>query len=292
MAQISANEYKELCAQANDMVRKRNGENVGDGWIKIDSSPKTNSNFKAVLYQKGDQYAVCFVGTDKFSIKDHGANLKMGITGNSKQIQNAKEFAKKMMEKHGLSPQNTVSIGHSEGGTEATHVGLENGLKTITFNAYGVHKSKLPKDVDLNLVTNFRDPHDPVSKMHANVGTTYITPSTQSGFMSKTPFGSIQSHGINNMGDCDNAIPLQDYQKSHPWFLNKISDAEITRENIAQMDGGLFSIYEPEIDKRMLGNQIYSSTQLASSGSVYVKGYTREDGTKVSGYYRRAIQVQ
>ena len=29
------------------------------------------------------------------------------------------------------------------------------------------------------------------------------------------------------------------------------------------MDGGLFSIYEPEIDKRMLGNQIYSSTLVA-----------------------------
>lgn len=94
------------------------------------------------------------------------------------------------------------------------------------------------------------------------------------------------------MGDCDIAVPLQEYKKLHPWFLNKISDAEITKENIAQMDNRLFSIYEPEIDKRMSDNQIYSSTQLASSGSVYVKGYTREDGTKVSGYYRRTVQVQ
>lgn len=191
MVQISANEYKELCAQANGMMKKRKGENVVNGWAKIDSSPRIKSNFKAVLYQKDDQYALCFVGTDKFSIKDHGANIKMGVTGNSKQIIDAQEFAQKMMKKHDLNPQNTVSIGHSEGGTEATHVGLENGLKTITFNAYGVQKSKLPKGVDFSLVTNFRDPHDPVSKMHANVGTTYITPSTQNGFMSKTPFGSV-----------------------------------------------------------------------------------------------------
>ncbi len=288
MAQISANEYKSLCAQANDMMKRPKGESAGDGWVKVDSSPKSKSNFKAVLYQKGDQYAICFVGTDKFSIKDHGANLKMGITGNSKQIQNAKEFAQNMKDKHGLTPQNTVSIGHSEGGTEATHVGLENGLRTITFNAYGVHKSKLPKDVDLNLVTNYRDAHDPVSKMHANVGTTYITPSIQNSFMAKTPFGLIQSHGINNMGDCDNAVPLQEYKKQNPWFLDKISDAEITRENIGQMDKDVFSIYEPEIDSRMADNQIYSSAQLASVGSIYVEGYTRGDGTKVSGYYRRA----
>lgn len=287
MAQVSANEYKFLCSQANDIIKMPKGAQVGNGWMKVDSSPKSKSNFKGVLYQKGDNYAICFVGTDKFSAKDHGANLKMGITGDSKQIQEARKFAEKMITKHNLTPQNTVSIGHSEGGTEATHVGLENGLKTVTFNAYGVHKSKLPKDADLNLVTNFRDAHDPVSKMHANVGTTYITPSTQNGFMAKTPFGSIQSHGINNMGDCDNAIPLQEYKKQNPWFLDKISDAEITRENIAQMDGDLFSVYEQELDNRMKNNDIHTSTQLASGGSVYVEGYTRSDGTKVSGYYRK-----
>lgn len=287
MAQISANEYKSLCAQANDMMKRRKDTDAGDGWKKVDSSPKSKSNFKAVVYQKGDNFALCFVGTDKFSAKDHGANLKMGITGNSKQIQDAKEFTKKMTEKFGLTPQNTVSIGHSEGGTEATCVGLENGLKTVTFNAYGVHKSKLPKNADLNLVTNYRDAHDPVSKMHANVGTTYITPSTQNGFMAKTPFGSIQSHGINNMGDCDNAMPIEDYKKENPWFLDKISDAQVTRENIAEMDRDLFSVYEPEIDMRMKNNEIYASTELTSNGTVYVEGYTRGDGTKVSGYYRK-----
>lgn len=109
--------------------------------------------------------------------------------------------------------------------------------------------------------------------------------------MAKTPFGSIQSHGINNMGDCDNAVSLQEYKKNNPWFLDKISDAEISRENIAQMDNKLFSIYEPEIDSRMKNDEIYSSTQLASGGKVYVEGYTRGDGTKVSGYYRRTVQV-
>lgn len=58
MAQISANEYKELCAQANDMVRKKNDFGAVNSWIKIDSSPKTSSNFKAVLYQKGNTIQV------------------------------------------------------------------------------------------------------------------------------------------------------------------------------------------------------------------------------------------
>ena len=89
-------------------------------------------------------------------------------------------------------------------------------------------------------------------------------------------------------GDCDNAVPLQEYKKQNPWFLDKISDAEITRENIAQMDNKLFSMYEPEIDNRMHNNEIQTSLQLASGGNIYVEWYTRGDGTKVSGYYRRA----
>lgn len=58
MAQISANEYKMLCEKANAIIKRPNQHNVGDGWIKIDSSLKTSSNFKAVLYQKGNTIQV------------------------------------------------------------------------------------------------------------------------------------------------------------------------------------------------------------------------------------------
>lgn len=287
MTQVSANEYKFLCSQANAIMKMPKGTQVGDGWVKVESSPKSRSNFKAVLYQKGDQYAICFVGTDKFSAKDHGANVKMGITGENQQIQDARDYAEEIMQTYGLTPQNTVIIGHSEGGTEATYVGLENGFRTFTFNAYGVLKSKLPQYADFSLVTNFRDPHDPVSKMRENVGRTYITPSTQTGLMARTIFGSLQAHGIKNMGDCDKAVPIEQYKKEHTSFLNEIFDAEITREDIAQMDSSLFEVYEPEINNRMLNNEILSSAQLIANGVIYVKGYIRSDGTRVRGYYKR-----
>lgn len=284
----NSNTYKKLCEQV-DNVAKRNNYNNDDlaGWTVKDSAYDRKSNFKGVLYEKDGQYALAFAGTERPSLKslggwkDWGANLKMGITGDNQQNRLANKFAEKMIKENGLTPENTVSLGHSEGGFEATNVGLKNGLKTYTFNGFGVHKSKLPENVDLDLVTNYRDAHDPISKMHANVGKTYITPSTQNGFMSKTPFGSIQSHGINNMGDCDNAIPVQEYKKQNPLFLDKISDSEITREDIAQMDNVLFALYEPEIDRRMRNNQIYTATQLASRGNKYINGYAR------GGYYRR-----
>lgn len=257
-----ANEYKFLCEEADEMIKKPEDFEVGLGWRKVESYKDPRSNFKGVLYEKNGQYAICFVGTDKWSYKDHGANLKMATTGESRQIKEAKTFANKMSAKYGLNSQNTVSIGHSEGGTEATVVGVENNFKTVTFNAYGISKKQLETNKDYtNLVTNYRDPHDPISKLHENIGTTYITPSTQNKFMKVTPFGFMQSHGLKNMGDCDNSIPLEQYKRQNPMFLNKISDKEITREEIGKMDSDLFKVYEKEIDSRVATNRIKSSSE-------------------------------
>lgn len=252
-----ANEYKILCSEANKMSKMKDGAVTSNGWTKIDGDYDQRSNFKAVLYEKDGQYALCFVGTDRFSAKDWGANAKMALTGESKQIRQAQSFAKEMKETYGLNAKNTVSIGHSEGGTEATVVGIQYGLKTTTFNAYGAGGDYVDKNKNYDdLITNYRDPHDPISKLKANVGTTYITPNTWNWFMSTTPFGSVQSHGIDNMGDCTQSVPVNEYKKSHPLFINKISDVGITRQDIANMDPELFKIYESEIDNRLANNQI------------------------------------
>ena len=253
-----ANEYKILCSEANSMVKMKNGAVTSNGWTKVDGEYNRGSNFKGVLYEKDGQYALCFVGTDRFSAKDWGANAKMALTGDSKQIKQAQNFTKSMFDKHEeLNSENTQSIGHSEGGTEATVVGIHYGLQTTTFNAYGVGKkyASMGKNYD-NLITNYRDPHDPVSKLRENVGTTYITPNLQNEFMAKTPFGSVQSHSIDNMGDCMQAVPVNEYKKSHPFFINKISDANISRQDIANMEPDLFKVYEKEIDNRMANNNI------------------------------------
>ncbi|OLA77928.1 MAG: hypothetical protein BHW55_03330 [Candidatus Melainabacteria bacterium 35_41] len=257
-----ANEYKILCSEANSMVKMKNGAKTSNGWTKVDGEHDSRSNFKGVLYEKGGQYALCFVGTDRFSAKDWGANAKMALTGESRQIKLAQKFADKMQKEYGLNSKNTESIGHSEGGTEATAVGIQYGLQTTTFNAFGVGKkyAEPGKNYD-NLITNYRDPHDPVSKLKENVGTTYITPNLQNEFMSTTPFGSVKAHRIDNMGDCTQSLPVDYYKKSHPFFINKISDADISRQDIANMESGLFKVYEKEIDKRMTNNKIGNSSE-------------------------------
>ena len=256
---INANAYKILCSEANKMVKMKNGSVTSNGWTKVDGEYDKGTNFKGILYEKDGKYALCFVGTDKWNYKDHVANIQMATTGDSGQIQKAKDFVEKMQRTHGLKHENTISIGHSEGGTEATKVGIEKGFKTITFNAYGISK----KHIDMSKISdgqilNYRDAHDPVSKLRANVGETYITPSTQNQFMSKTPFGSIQAHSINRMGDCNNAVPVNYYKKTHPVFIDKISEKRISRKEIGEMPSDLFRVYEKEIDKRLTQNNISS----------------------------------
>ena len=265
----NANDYKQLCLEANDMSKfNKKNDYTKNGWQVVDNYRDKRSNFKGVLYEKDGKYALAFVGTDKWSYKDHGANLKMASTGDSRQIQEAQKFTERMQTQYGLNSDNTVSIGHSEGGTEATVVGVKNNFKTVTFNAYGISKKQLEarKNYD-NLVTNYRDAHDPVSKLHANVGTTYITPSTQNEFMSKTPFGSIQAHGINKMGDCNESKPLEQYKKDNPRFIDRFSDREISRDDIAKMNSDLFKVYEKEIDKKMANNQIKQNGNSGGSSS-------------------------
>ena len=263
-----SNEYKVLCNEVGNMAKKdQQGRESSNGWIVVDNEYNKGSNFKAALYYKNGQYAIAFAGTDIKNIKDIGADIKMGATGDSKQIRQAKEFTKNMVEKYGLNSENTVSIGHSEGGTEATVVGVSNGLPTVTYNAFKVGGKYIEKGKDYSdLVTNYRDPHDPISKLGKNVGETYIVPSSQTGIKKNTPLGYVDAHRLDNMGDCTKSVTPQVYkQKIDSKFVDDIKDVDITREDIGNMSSDLFRVYEKEIDNRMVNGKIKSNVKRSSA---------------------------
>ncbi len=253
-----ANEYKKLCEAADGIVRNKYGAKAPDGWNVVDKKWDRKTNFKAVTYEKNNEQAVCFVGTDFKNLKDHGANLKMGVTGNNAQIKYAKEYTQERLSAHPNTK--TTLIGHSEGGTEATCAAVKYGIPAVTFNAYGIYKNQLDKSVSPqyynNLVTNYRDPHDPISKLHENIGKTYIVESNQSRFKKSTPFGYADAHRIQNFGDCNSAIPLEQYKKSNPEFINNISETDISNKDVASFDTNLFDIYSDEIYSRLSKNKI------------------------------------
>lgn len=290
---INANDYRDLCYLAGDILKGRK-TNLPSGYVVIAKEYDKRTNFKAVAYQKGDEVVLCFVGTDKFSMQDHKTNLKMATSSEATtQMISADKFYNRFKDKY----LNIKVIGHSEGGSEALYVGLRNDLKTVTFNAYGLNKNleaSIGNEHTNEFVTNYRDPLDPVSKLRPLVGKTYIVESNRNFAEKINPFGMISAHKISNFGDCSNAQPIEEYKKKHN-FIDNISEAEITDQDIAKMSTDLYELYDAEISDRLSKGKILrevdAQNATMSGDLIKVSAYTRGDGTQVDGYYRRKPNI-
>lgn len=216
-----ANEYKELCSRAGGAMAAASGTKVYNQWKKLDGFHEQKTNFKGLLYSDGSEYVICYLGTDSKCIKDHIENLVMGVFGKSFQMRLANFYYKKCKDKYGFYNDKLTLIGHSEGGTEAAYTGIKNRVKTVTFNAFGLSKKLYDTKADYsNLITNYRDASDLVSKLREAPGRTFVVPSTLDQCFVKRILGSIKSHKLNNFGDCCDAVPLEEYMDSHPFFIN------------------------------------------------------------------------
>lgn len=288
----TAEEYRHLCLNAGKI---ETGKSVG-GWVAIDSRVDKKNNFRATAYQKEGKIVICYEGTNAKSIKDHGANLKMMVGGPSGQMESALGYYSELEKKY---PNSKIEVaGHSEGGSEAAYVALAKGAKAYTYNAYGLSNKSIKKayeeggtEKNIEKISNYRDPNDPVSKSRKLIGETFIVDNPQNWLMSKTPLGWFPSHRLDNMGDCSKATPIVTYKLRNPYFLDTIDEMHITKENIIDMPSDIFDFWGKEIDNRLANNLITDNEtagQMALSGDlIYVRGYQRDDGTKVSGYYRR-----
>ena len=220
-AHEKANIYKNLCIFAPDAMTYAKDTKIFGKWLKKESFHDTKTNFKGILYSDGNEYVICYLGTDSKSVKDHLENLIIGILGKNMQMRIADYFYKKCKEKYGFYNDTLTLTGHSEGGTEATYTGIKNKIKTITFNPFGISRKLLVEDMNYDdIITNYRDEADLVSKLKENTGKTYIVPSIINQCKIKQFFGSLKSHKISNFGDCEKAVPLEDYKKSHPLFIS------------------------------------------------------------------------
>ena len=215
-------EYKTLCILAEDVMNLTDGSKVFENWYKLACLHEKRTNFKGVLYRSGTDYVICYIGTDLRSIKDHIANLLAGFWGINLQMRIANYFYKNCKERFDFYNKNLTLIGHSEGGTEATYVGIKNNIKVVTFNTFGLSRKQYDANRDYSeLVINYRDESDIVSKIRENPGTTYVVPNSFKQCTLKRVLGSVKSHRITNMCKLSEAILLEEYCKTHPFFIEK-----------------------------------------------------------------------
>ncbi len=130
-----ANDYRDLCNLAGDVLKKRPVK-LPKGYEVLDTK-RDKFNFKSVVFKNNDEIVICYLGTEKFSLKDHSTNAKMILSGEpTKQMKEALKLCNKIMDDYPSSKLRV--IGHSEGGSEALYVGLSK-MPTVTFNAYGLN---------------------------------------------------------------------------------------------------------------------------------------------------------
>jgi predicted esterase YcpF (UPF0227 family) len=191
----------------------------------------------------------------------------------------------------GIDKSNITITGHSLGGSLGEIVGPTVGIKTVTFNAYGVkdiaEKYNALNLNNINYVTNYGNVNDRTfyTRMHNHVGKTYVLDN----------FIENDSPKINKYHKAEYLINLKDaelydihrhhkFEKEsmHPDRVLVVEDVirnSINHHNafahyfLQQAKRG-YTMWEREIDKKVSG------------GDVYVHSYTRGDGTHVTDYYR------
>ena len=111
-------------------------------------------DFRIFYNEKKDDYVVAFRGLNPVSGEDWDTALGQALQGKTEgQFDDAKNLVGKLLEQGGIEKSNLTLTGNSLGGGQAGYVGSHLGIKTITFNAAGVHPNNVGLHADM--VTNY-----------------------------------------------------------------------------------------------------------------------------------------
>lgn len=294
-----ANDYLKLCNIARRAVEgdiKYYQTDPFTTYEVVKTSFDRWTNFKAVIFRKNDEYIVAFLGTDIKNIFDIATNGAMAFGVKPKQFEKAEEFVADMISKFNIHLDKLTAIGNSEGGSEAIHIKGTFGVKEVyTYNPYIPNLDIYDYQNLQSNIYNFRTSGDVVSKAGESVGEDFIVP-LKAGVEAR--FGSLSIptwHRIENMGDCTEAEPVFFYELRHPEFKNKIRKGVLKSYEIEDIPQDMYILFDADINDRLKNHAVvnevrpfgYSLTGRPNCAGTYrVSGYTRDDGTKVSSYYR------
>ena len=111
-------------------------------------------DFRIFESEKGGDYVVAFRGLNPVSGEDWDAAYDQALFGITEgQFDDALGLVEELVEEGGIDASNLTLTGNSLGGALAAYAGSHMNVKTITFNAAGVHPDNVGPYTDM--VTNF-----------------------------------------------------------------------------------------------------------------------------------------
>lgn len=279
-------------------VYEDNKDEIPDGWKLIKEESSING-FHGEAYEKDGKVIIAFRGTEKTKLNDWWADSQMVRRKVPNQAKSALNFyyeVEKLCKDKGINKKDIMITGHSLGGSNGEIVGSVTGIKTITFNSYGV-KDIAKKYIAINLddvdcVTNYGNAKDLVfrSKMDNHIGKTYVIDKNRiHNFIRPKKF-----HSIEDMGDTREGVLYRPQtKKSESGIKNKDPNRIIVMEDLMEHVRNKDTHFNDDdlkylSQQRDRGNVMWQKDvdRKVSSGEVYVHAYTRGDGTHVRDYYR------
>ena len=286
-------------------VYKGNEKSIPNDWIKVSEYDKKSGFHGEAFYKKG-KVVIAIRGTDEVVndlIKEDIGHLAMKKLPN--QYVDAQKFYEKV--KKDFPKQEILFTGHSLGGSLAQLMSNKTGHETVTFNAYGV-RDILQGNVrdDLENIRNYGNIDDSTYNLNLNnqLGNTYIIGYGKgSEYITKSPEGEYvggtklrKHHLIETMGDLEDAVKykpnhLEGRVNMNIDFKDIDTNRIFTNEEIGQMSTDEYSRLENFINQQVAAGKVmpeaHAKQQVQAGNLIYVNSYTRDNGTEVSGYYRR-----
>ena len=301
------------CKILSQRVYPENRLEATNGWSHKGTYSNNRTGFYSEIYTKDNKAILVIRGTELHSginetSKDVLSDLRMGLGYLPHQMQDAEKAYIETIREYGKD--NVILTGHSLGGSEAQILGTKYGVETVTFEAYG---TKNFNGVEVNYtdnITNYGNAQDGIfiKNIDNQIGKTMVLNSnakTGDIFEKGYKYHGIEPHNIENLEDLSKAVEYKKEafeQNKTPLFKTGIeyidySDDVFDTKNrilykgevaLENMDDKLLDVYldqyygngtmptKEELDKRVHVGEL-----------IYVEEYTRSDGTKVSGYYRR-----
>lgn len=306
-------ELHEDCKILSQIVYQKDKSNSINGWKYVDKYFNNKSGYYSELYKKNNKVILAIRGTELHSgkkelIKDFRNDINMGIEKLPYQVANAKEVYYKLIKKYGK--ENIIVTGHSLGGSISEILGTEYGVEAVTFNAYGIKKLNGLQINYTENITNYGNANDSIfaSNIDNHIGKIMVLNGKGDGNnfqkIIRKP-DKFKDHPLNELAPLSEA---KEYKKEKfkndktPLFKIGIEHVDY-KDNVFDIDNRVLYTNEIDLkkaDKKLIDayiKQYVSDKKMPTKEEldkrvylgnlIYVEEYTRSDGTKVSGYYRR-----
>lgn len=309
-----------LCKGAQDK-----GDVQGWQTLKQYNNTSPNKQFDVTVYQKGKTVVLAFAGTERNPVhKSDVKNDAIILTSNNipRQYGDAQRLYEQIKKDYKGKGVNIEFTGYSLGGTLANLLSHHSGKPSTAFTPIGSkHIAQANPDhfkYDDSNIKTYGVKGDWLfeSNLNKQSGEIYVAPALPmkrdiSGFKDDHPY---LTGGVERLAQQKNNVDLnyhmienfspELFQKAQKIGTSKdfalpndkngvapaVAGKIYTAEEIGKMSSGEFKKYESAIDEQMkrigVPREQEAKQAVQNGGMVYVKHYTRADGTEVKGYYR------